>query len=183
MNNVELASSVFTDKNGLTLTYSLIAVMDGCLGQHHFNEQWKASDHQGGITIQKPQEGWSNDQHFEPLQYSLAQLTKDYHKQGRGNPSKDAYSSLQGQLERDLECFEVYLQARIVIPSEGGDQEIELLDQCLISSDYHHADFNYDSGAALRAMIAEHGDNDQLFKKAVTTQKEMIKKLRKLLQS
>ena len=49
-----------------------------------------------------------------PLHYSLKQLSSDYAKQGRENPSKEAYISLQGELERDLEASEYIIAAKVI---------------------------------------------------------------------
>lgn len=70
-----------------------------------FNDQWEPTDdHQGGVTITNTNAGRGDWAYFIPKQYSLAQLTKDYATEGRENPSKQAYDSLQRQLIRDIDA-------------------------------------------------------------------------------
>ncbi len=149
--------------NGLTLTYTLQANYDGISGQHNFNDQWERSlqGHIGGVTIQS-NEGDS----WIPLNYSLAQLTKDYYKQGRNNPPKEAYDSLKEQFDRDSEAFEIVV---VVTVRKNG---IELFEDTIIGSDYHHEDYNYDHDKALNDLL-EYAEQDAYIEEA----KQVLSKL------
>jgi len=68
-----------------------------------FSDMWEGTDkHQGGVTITNPEADRNTWKYFIPKQYTLADLAADYAKQGRDNPSGEAYQSLQEQLMRDL---------------------------------------------------------------------------------
>ncbi len=66
------------------------------------------------MTVKNPNRQYNEFKYAIPLHYSLKQLSSDYAKQGRENPSKDAYISLQKELERDLEASEYDLAAKVV---------------------------------------------------------------------
>lgn len=81
----------------------------------HALENWEfTDDHQGGVTIKNPNYQRNEFKYAIPLHYSLKQLSSDYAKQGRENPSREAYTSLQEELKRDLEASEYYLSAKVV---------------------------------------------------------------------
>lgn len=81
----------------------------------HALENWEfTDDHQGGVTIKNPNYQRNEFKYAIPLHYSLKQLSSDYAKQGRANPSREAYTSLQEELQRDLEASEYYLSAKVV---------------------------------------------------------------------
>src|SRR5574343_2113530 len=58
--------------------------------------------HQGGVTITNLEADRNCYKYFIPKQCNLEDLAADYAKQGRDNPSGEAYQSLQEQLMRDL---------------------------------------------------------------------------------
>ncbi|UPW39217.1 hypothetical protein ESCO45_00094 [Escherichia phage vB_EcoM_ESCO45] len=81
----------------------------------HALENWEfTDDHQGGVTIKNPNYRGNEFKYAIPLHYSLKQLSSDYAKQGRENPSREAYMSLQEELKRDLEASDYYLSAKVV---------------------------------------------------------------------
>ena len=81
----------------------------------HALENWEfTDDHQGGVTIKNPNYQRNEFKYAIPLHYSLKQLSSDYAKQGRENPSREAYTSLQEELQRDLEASDYYLSAKVV---------------------------------------------------------------------
>lgn len=81
----------------------------------HALENWEfTDDHQGGVTIKNPNYRRNAFKYAIPLHYSLKQLSSDYAKQGRENPSREAYISLQEELKRDLEASDYYLSAKVV---------------------------------------------------------------------
>lgn len=68
-----------------------------------FSDMWEGTDkHQGGVTITNLEADRNCYKYFIPKQCTLADLAADYAKQGRDNPSGEAYQSLQEQLMRDL---------------------------------------------------------------------------------
>jgi hypothetical protein len=56
--------------------------------------------HKGGVTVRNPVDPGNRNHHqwYKPTQYSLAELASDYAKQGRDNPSAEAYASTQREL-------------------------------------------------------------------------------------
>ena len=86
-------------KTADNLTVS-IYVREWYTGSDAISDQFELTDtHQGGITIKNPEYSGRNSYEYAiPLWVSLAELTKDYAKQGRDNPSREAYDSLQKQL-------------------------------------------------------------------------------------
>lgn len=74
-----------------------------------FDDQWKMTDtHEGGITIKNADAGRNSYKYAIPQQVSLAQLASEYAAQGRENPSREAYESLQRQLSRDINASDYY---------------------------------------------------------------------------
>lgn len=70
-----------------------------------FRDQWEGTDtHKGGETITNPNADRNGWKYYRPLQTSLAELTASYARQGRENPSREAYDSLQRQLIRDIDA-------------------------------------------------------------------------------
>jgi hypothetical protein len=68
-----------------------------------FSDMWEGTDkHQGGVTVANPEADRNSWNYFIPKHYALADLAADYAKQGRENPSAEAYRSTQEQLMRDL---------------------------------------------------------------------------------
>lgn len=68
-----------------------------------FSDQWEGTDkHQGGVTITNPDADRNSWKYFIPKQCTLAELAASYAKQGRDNPSGEAYQALQEQLMRDI---------------------------------------------------------------------------------
>ncbi|UPW39542.1 hypothetical protein ESCO49_00074 [Escherichia phage vB_EcoM_ESCO49] len=95
--------------------FSIIYEAVNCYESSHNLADWEfTDDHQGGVTIKNPNYRHNAFKYAIPLNYSLKQLSSDYAKQGRENPSKEAYVSLQEELERDLEASEYILAAKVV---------------------------------------------------------------------
>ncbi|ANZ51934.1 hypothetical protein WUMEUNZI_CDS0146 [Salmonella phage SeKF_63] len=95
--------------------FSIIYEAVNCYEASHNLDNWKfTDDHQGGVTVKNPNCQRNEFKYAIPLHYSLKQLSSDYAKQGRENPSKEAYTSLQKELERDLEASEYNLAAKVV---------------------------------------------------------------------
>lgn len=78
-------------------------------------DSWEFTDkHHGGVTVKNPNYERNGYKYAIPLNYSLSCLASDYAKQGRENPSLEAYASMQKSLKRDLEASEYYLAAKVV---------------------------------------------------------------------
>lgn len=68
-----------------------------------FSVMWEGTDkHQGGVTIANHEADRNSWKYFIPRQVSLSELAAAYAKQGRDNPSGEAYQTLQDQLMRDI---------------------------------------------------------------------------------
>ena len=90
--------------NGFTVTAEVI---DFCQGSLWLMDMFEPADaHEGGVTIRVP--SWLDDgrgyRYWTPTQYSLAELSSDYAKQGRENPSREAYKSLQRDLAHYIQA-------------------------------------------------------------------------------
>ena len=95
--------------------FSIIYEAVNCYEASHHLSDWEFTDnHKGGVTIKNPNYQHNQFKYVIPLRYSLKQLSSDYAKQGRENPSQEAYISLQKELERDLEASEYSLSAKVV---------------------------------------------------------------------
>ena len=95
--------------------FSIIYEAVNCYEASHSVSDWEFTDnHKGGVTIKNPNFQRNEFKYAIPLRYSLKQLSSDYAKQGRENPSQEAYISLQKELERDLEASEYNLSAKVV---------------------------------------------------------------------
>lgn len=109
MKTVDATFEVVKEK--FTIIYEAV----NCYEASHNLDNWKfTDDHQGGVTIKNPNCQRNDFKYAIPLNYSLKQLSSDYAKQGRENPSKQAYISLQKELERDLEASEYNLAAKVI---------------------------------------------------------------------
>lgn len=95
------------ENNGVQFTVNVI-----CYNKYAgFGDQWKMTDaHKGGVTIANPEADRNSYKYGIPQQCTLAELASSYAKQGRENPSREAYESLQSQLERDLNASDYGFQ-------------------------------------------------------------------------
>ena len=91
-----------------------IEIVDLCEGCPWFTELYASSEHIGGTTIQVPSylQHRHSPKHYVG-QYTPRQLAKDYAKQGRKNPSKEAYESLQKELEHYILASDCTLKATV----------------------------------------------------------------------
>ena len=109
MKTVDATFEVVKEK--FTIIYEAV----NCYEASHNMDNWEfTDDHQGGVTIKNPNYQRNEFKYAIPLHYSLKQISSDYAKQGRENPSREAYTSLQEELQRDLEASEYYLSAKVV---------------------------------------------------------------------
>lgn len=112
-----------------------------------FDDQWKMTDtHKGGITIKHRNADRNDYKYAIPQQVSLAKLTADYAKQGRENPSREAYESLQRQLDRDISASCYYF----TVDATAGSST--LLDGAVIGCVF---DYSYDDEGSLLDVAQE----------------------------
>ena len=73
-----------------------------------------ADYHEAGITIQYLNAGRDCPKHYTSCNYTPAQLAKEYAAQGRANPSKEAYDSLQKELSHYLDgiCYSAIVEIK-----------------------------------------------------------------------
>lgn len=161
------------DVNGIHFMVNVV-----CYGgaQSNFDDQWKAQDeHMGGVTIANPIATSNSWKYFRPLQTSLAELCSQYAAQGRDNPSKEAYESLQRQLVRDIGAGDY----GFVYSATVGDELITSGETCAFGFDW-----SYEDGTELAAegleLFTEHCEDEAIQNVAETCKRlvEMGDKLR-----
>lgn len=122
-----------------TLKIEVSIICYGCFDG--FADQWEGTDkHHGGVTIKNQNADRNSWKYFIPQQCSIAELASCYAKQGRDNPSAEAYQSLQNQLERDSSASDYGFRATAYI----GD--ILVLDDEPIGCGF---DYSYDDEGSL----------------------------------
>lgn len=132
--------------------FSIIYEAVNCYEASHSLDNWEFTDnHQGDVTIKNPNYRYNAFKYAIPLHYSLKQLSSDYAKQGRENPSKAAYISLQRELERDLEASAYNIAAKVV--DENGKT---VLDSFSIGYAF---DWCYSDGVDLADRLKEEVSN------------------------
>lgn len=136
-----------------------------------FSDMWEGSDkHQGGVTITNPDADRNSWRFFIPKQYTLADLAADYAKQGRYNPSGEAYRSLQDQLVRDIHACGCGFSVSAFV---GG---VEIL-----TDEYAGCGFDYsfyDEGdllSAARRVWDEYGITEEVVEMAKKAAREIVK--------
>ena len=143
------------ENNGVQFTVDVICYNEFAI----FGDLWKMTDdHQGGVTIANPEAGRNSYKYGVPQQLTLAELASAYAKQGRKNPSREAYESLQSQLERDLNASDYGFQVSAEI-----DGVTLFYDENLgCSFDYSYHD-DGDLLDAAQEVFKEHGiDQDAI---------------------
>ncbi|WMU95590.1 hypothetical protein [Escherichia phage pEC-M719-6WT.1] len=109
-------STFEVQKEKFTIIYEAMNICE----PSHCVDNWQFTDeHKGGVTIKVKNAERNSYKYAIPTHYTLSQLASDYAKQGRDNPSLEAYKSLQDELERDLEANSYILYAS-VIDAEGN---------------------------------------------------------------
>ena len=102
-----------------------IGVIDYCCGSHWFQELYESSEHIAGTTVTSE----SASGHYIG-QTTPAELSKFFAKEGRENPSKEAYDSLSKELEHYIKASDCSLFCRI---EKSG---VELAKTTGITSEY-----------------------------------------------
>jgi hypothetical protein len=92
-----------------------IDLVDFCEGSPWLRELYTVSDkHIAGTTIQVPDHlQGRNCPKYYIGQYKPSELAKDYAEQGRENPSREAYASLQKELAHYIQASDCVLQATV----------------------------------------------------------------------
>ena len=102
-----------------------------------FADQWEGTDkHKGGVTIANPVADRNSWKYFIPKQCTLSELAAAYAKQGRGNPSGEAYQSLRDQLHRDIHACDYGFMVSAYV---GG---IEVLADEIVGCGFDHSIFD-----------------------------------------
>lgn len=135
-----------------------------------FGDQWKMTDtHEGGVTITNPDADRNSFKYAIPQQVSLAELTKEYAAQGRENPSREAYDSLQRQLIRDINASDYYF----TVNASAGSHT--LLDGAVIGCGF---DYSYeDQGSLLdvaREVWSDYNGEEEALSEAVQAARDLL---------
>lgn len=125
-----------------------IEVVDWCCGSNWFNDLYTESPHIGGITVTSPT---ADGRHYIG-QYTPKELASDFAKQGRCNPSKEAYESLCQELEHYITASDCSLKCTV---SRNG---IELNESHGITFDYSYVYGELLEDMANR-MLIEYGND------------------------
>lgn len=82
---------------------------------------WEPVDkHEGGVTVRNPDAYDPHREHmwWRSINYTPAELAKEYAKQGRTDPSKEAYDSLQKELQHYIAGDMYIARARVLVGDE-----------------------------------------------------------------
>lgn len=129
-------------------------IVDFCEGSPWLSDLYTPSDtHQAGTTIQVPSHLQKcNCPKYYIGQYTPAQLARDYAKQGRVNPSREAYESLQKELAHYIQASDCAIRCTIT----HNDTGITLSKTYSTCFDYsHELDESIEQHA--RFVIDDHG--------------------------
>lgn len=135
-----------------------------------FGDQWKMTDkHEGGVTITNPDADRNSFKYAIPQQYTLAELTADYAKAGRANPSREAYESLQRQLARDITANDYYF----TVDATAGSHT--LLDGEVVCCGF---DYSYDDEGSLldvaEEIWKEHDGEEDAIEAAISAARDLL---------
>lgn len=127
-----------------------------------FADQWDGTDkHHGGVTIANPEADRNSWKYFIPKQCTLSELAAAYAKQGRGNPSGEAYQSLRDQLHRDIHACDCGFMVSAYI----GD--IEVLADEIVGCGFDHSIYDKeDLLSAARRVWDEYGTTAEVIEMA-----------------
>lgn len=147
-----------------------VDVVNFCQGSDCFNELYTATDeHQAGTTVQIPSDLQDRcGPKFVIGQYKPSELAKSYAKQGRENPSRDAYASLQKELRHYIEAQDCSLRCTI---EKAG---IELAETYGISFEHSHV-YGEDLGELGAHVLKDYGMG--LVREAVAEAKAVLERL------
>ncbi len=91
----------------------LIEVVNFCDGSHWLADLYEKSDHIAGTTIKCPDYLARGEAQHYIGQVTPRELAKDYAKQGRKNPSAEAYESLQDELAHYIQTNDCTIEITI----------------------------------------------------------------------
>lgn len=144
-----------------------ITSFDRC---YAFDDMWEGTDkHQGGVTVKNPEATRDSWQYFIPVQTSLSELASAYAAQGIHNASAEAYTALQGQLERDLCACDYGFRASVTV---GG---VEVMQDEYVGCSFNHSYLDdEDLETTARAVWDEYDCTAEVVSAAVDKVKEII---------
>ena len=131
----------------------LIQVVETHEGSFWLQDLYTPTDtHEAGVTIQVPDHlQGRNAPKFYIGQYTPAELAKDYARQGRENPSKVAYESLQNELGHYITADDCFLQCKVY----GAGHELACVTGISFEYSYEYDDESLEDLALI--MLKEHG--------------------------
>ena len=130
-----------------------IEAVNFCEGSHWFNELYEASDyHIAGTTIQVPAHLQSRHAPSYYIgQYTPSELASDFAKQGRENPSAEAYKSLQDELAHYIEANDCALLCSV----SANGVSLSSVGSCVFDYSY---DYCGDFEDYAKTMLKEYPD-------------------------
>jgi len=138
---------------------------------------WEPADrHEGGVTVRNPEAHDPRREHmwWKSVNGTPADLAKEYAKQGRANPSKEAYDSMQKELLHYIAGDMYIARVRVIIEGE------EVLDESL---SFDHSSYLFDNTPeeeALARVLEYFGNVDDLMKRAREEAKKRAARLREI---
>ena len=129
---------------------------------------YRCERNEGGVTIRVPSQ--YGDGYFQHHAYTPAELASEYAKQGRENPSKEAYKSMQDELGWYITADDCYLRCTI---KKAG---IEIAEVAGIGFDYS-AEYADDDLAeyARKHMLPDYGAD--LIHDTITEARSVLQRL------
>lgn len=148
-----------------------IEIVDFCQGSPWFSELYTPADcHQAGETIQVPSHLQHRNGHkFYTGQYTPSQLASDYAKQGRENPSREAYESLQKEMGYYITATDCALRCRVL---KAG---IELAKKYSVGFDYSYEYTEASIEDMAKNQLSEHGRD--FIKEAISEARDTLQAL------
>lgn len=143
----------------------VIDAVDWCDGSHWFDDLYEVTDeHIAGTTIRIPPEFLHHNEQrkFVIGQSTPAEVAAHYAKQGRPNPSREAYESLQRELRYYMTATDCSLRVRVFA---NGDKVAEEYGSVGFEHSWEYGDSLEDVG---REMLREFGMREEV---ALATQK------------
>jgi hypothetical protein len=139
-------------QEGFTVTINII---EGHEGSNSFSDMYTASEHIGGTTVQVPNELQSrNGYKYFIGQTTPAELAQWYAKQGKENPSAEAYKSLQEDLGMYLTADTCWLE---YVWHKNGI-EVHTATSCCFEYSYDYSKGTLESEA--ENIYVDHGESD-----------------------
>lgn len=154
--------------SGLVLEVYAVEFNSGSSAIWDFFE--RAEKHIGGVTISNPEFTGREIQFFTPVNYSLASLASDYAKQGRENPSAEAYESAQQELGWLITADDCALLYRVTCNG------IELCEDYGIGFEYSYQYNDQAIEQCALEMLRDYDESEEVLNRAF----EILKTLQKV---